>query len=98
MVAPLLNLTIRGVIWYQGESNAGAPDKYNCQIQALVKYWRNMWHAGSGGETDATFPFGIVQLAGCTSANGTATFGFTALRWSQTAGVGYLPNPTDRSF
>ena len=93
MVAPLLNLTIRGVVWYQGESNAQAPHRYACQIQALVRHWRRAWHEGSGGETSAAFPFGIVQLAGSTSSNDTAaTFGFTALRWAQTAGLGTLPN------
>ena len=62
MVAPLLNLTIRGVVWYQGESNAQAAHRYTCQIQALVRHWRRAWHEGSGGETSAAFPFGIVQV------------------------------------
>ena len=75
----------------RGESNADRPDAYNCQIQALVRTWRQAWHAGSAGHTSETFPFGIVQLAGCTSPP-TGTFGFTALRWAQTAGLGQLPN------
>jgi hypothetical protein len=77
---------------YQGESNMGRAAAYTCQIQALMRTWRTLWHAGSGGQTSATFPLGVVQLAGCTSAPGDATFGFTALRWAQTAQLGSLPN------
>ena len=89
MVSPLLNHSIRGAIWYQGEANAAAADLYTCQIQQIVKTWRAGWHDGSGGETDAAFPFGVVQLAAETD---TDTFAFTALRWAQTARLGSLPN------
>ena len=61
---PVSQVTIRGVVWYQGESNSGKADLYDCQIQALVRTWRAMWHAGSGGMTSAQFPFGIVQESG----------------------------------
>ncbi|MFK7790773.1 MAG: sialate O-acetylesterase, partial [Phycisphaeraceae bacterium] len=40
MVAGLTPLSARGVIWYQGESNAGDGLKYNYMKEALVKGWR----------------------------------------------------------
>lgn len=65
MISPLLNHTIAGVIWWQGESNGGAPVPYGCQMPALVADWRQKWFAGSDGRTASDFPFGVVQLAGC---------------------------------
>lgn len=63
MIAPLLNQTIKGAIWWQGESNGGAPVKYGCQLPAMIEQWRQGWHAGSNGQTAADFPFGVVQLS-----------------------------------
>ena len=40
MVAGLTPMTVRGVIWYQGESNAGDGLQYNYLKEALVKGWR----------------------------------------------------------
>ena len=40
MVAGLTPMTVRGVIWYQGESNAGDGLRYNYLKEALVKGWR----------------------------------------------------------
>merc|ERR1711871_1239137 len=62
MIAPLMNHTIKGAIWYQGESNGGQPDLYSCLLPAMVKHWRSGWAAGSS--SDPAFPFGVVQLAG----------------------------------
>jgi len=59
MVAPLEPYAIRGVIWYQGESNASwvkAPE-YRTLFPRMIKDWREKW-----GEGD--FPFLFVQLAG----------------------------------
>jgi hypothetical protein len=36
MVAPLINYAIKGILWYQGESNAGKPAEYaNCSRHSL---------------------------------------------------------------
>ncbi|MCC6484933.1 MAG: sialate O-acetylesterase [Armatimonadetes bacterium] len=56
MIAPLIPYSMRGVIWYQGESNAGRAYEYRALFPALIESWRNAW-----GEGD--FPFYFVQLA-----------------------------------
>ena len=56
MIAPLLNYKIKGVIWYQGESNTGKPLEYRELFPALITNWRQNWDQGD-------FPFLYVQLA-----------------------------------
>jgi sialate O-acetylesterase len=56
MIAPLLNYTIKGVIWYQGESNTAKPLEYQKLFPALIDDWRAKWKQGD-------FPFLYVQLA-----------------------------------
>ncbi|MFD2719638.1 sialate O-acetylesterase [Hymenobacter monticola] len=59
MIAPLLPYTMKGVIWYQGESNAddrAEALRYYQLFPALITDWRRQWG------TD--FPFLFVQLAG----------------------------------
>lgn len=56
MIAPLANLSLRGVAWYQGESNTGEADRY----QTLLKHFMADWRKQFG----ADLPFFIVQLAG----------------------------------
>ena len=56
MIAPLLNYTIKGVIWYQGESNTARPLEYRKLFPALIADWRQQWKLGD-------FPFLYVQLA-----------------------------------
>ncbi|XP_046365448.1 sialate O-acetylesterase-like [Haliotis rufescens] len=91
MINPLLDVTIYGAIWYQGEANAGNADKYSCQFKAMINDWRQKFHKASMGETSATFPFGFVQLAGNHHST-TSVGGFPGLRWAQTANHGTVPN------
>ena len=56
MIAPLTDYTIKGTIWYQGESNTGRPREYREMFPALINNWRNEWNQGD-------FPFIYVQLA-----------------------------------
>jgi sialate O-acetylesterase len=56
MIAPLTNYAIRGVIWYQGESNAGRHSEYRELFGAMITNWRARWEIGD-------FPFLFVQLA-----------------------------------
>ena len=62
MMYPLLNMSIYGAIWYQGEANSGDPAKYNCTFPAMISDWRSKWNEATGGSTDMTFPFGFVQV------------------------------------
>jgi sialate O-acetylesterase len=56
MINPLLPYGIRGVLWYQGESNGSRPKEYHALFAAMITGWRTAW-----GEGD--FPFLWVQLA-----------------------------------
>jgi sialate O-acetylesterase len=56
MIQPLLPYAIRGVIWYQGEANAGTPKLYRTLLPVLISEWRKVWGQGD-------FPFLFVQLA-----------------------------------
>ena len=56
MIAPFTPFAVRGAIWYQGESNAGEPDRYRAFLPMLIEDWKRSFER-------AEFPFGIVQLA-----------------------------------
>ena len=55
MIAPLIPFYIRGVIWYQGESNEARAQQYGLLLPTMIRAWRERWGEGN-------FPFGIVQL------------------------------------
>jgi sialate O-acetylesterase len=54
MIAPLRTFGLRGVLWYQGESNAPAADRYQVLLTGLMADWRR--------QLGADLPFLIVQL------------------------------------
>lgn len=56
MIAPLTKYAIKGVIWYQGESNAGRHEEYRELFSTMITNWRTRWEIGD-------FPFLFVQLA-----------------------------------
>ncbi len=58
MVAPAVPFAIKGVIWYQGESNSqkGFAPMYTRVFPTLISDWRAQWHEGD-------FPFLFVQIA-----------------------------------
>jgi sialate O-acetylesterase len=55
MVAPAINYTIKGFLWYQGEANTGKPEEYQQLLPALINDWRYRWQQGN-------LPFLFVQL------------------------------------
>ena len=57
MIAPLGSYGLRGVAWYQGESNAGRAAGYSDQLLSMMAAWRDQF-----GRPD--LPFLIIQLAG----------------------------------
>jgi len=62
MVAPAINYTIKGMIWYQGEANSGKPKEYAQLLPALITDWRNKWKQGD-------LPFLYAQLPGFMEVN-----------------------------
>lgn len=68
MIAPLAPLSIRGAIWYQGESNTDAERApvYAPLFQTMIQDWRLSWGQGN-------FPFLFVQIANFTSPDDWAT-------------------------
>jgi sialate O-acetylesterase len=56
MIAPLIPFSIRGAIWYQGESNMGRAKQYQTLLPTMIENWRADWGQGN-------FPFYIVQIA-----------------------------------
>lgn len=56
MIAPVVPYGMKGVIWYQGESNAGKSKEYQTLFPAMIADWRSKWKLGD-------FPFLYVQIA-----------------------------------
>jgi sialate O-acetylesterase len=90
MIHPLLGFPIKGVIWYQGESNANNMEQateYRRLFSTLITSWRSEWR-GSG-----SFPFLWVQLPnyGAVDSIPPATSTWATVRESQAAALS-LPN------
>lgn len=91
MIHPLLNMTIKGAIWYQGEANTDYNQKkYSCSFPSMIDDWRMAFHQSSGGQTAPDFPFGFVQVS--TYIKASLSEGFPNIRWHQTADYGFAPN------
>jgi sialate O-acetylesterase len=56
MLHPFIGFTIKGCLWYQGESNYERPDQYELLLPAMVKQWRTEFGQGD-------FPFYFAQIA-----------------------------------
>jgi len=56
MLKPLTNYTIKGFMWYQGESNVGKHDTYAQRLANMVELWRKDWGLGE-------LPFYYVEIA-----------------------------------
>lgn len=55
MLSPLLNYTIKGILWYQGESNVTRAEEYRSLFPAMIRDWRKSFGQGD-------IPFLFVQL------------------------------------
>jgi len=81
-----LGYGIRGVIWYQGESNAGRAYQYRKLFPFMIQKWREAWGQGD-------FPFYYVQLADYMDESDKPTeSGWAELRESQTMTMSLLPH------
>lgn len=56
MLHPFIGFTIKGCLWYQGESNVDRPEQYEKLFPAMIKEWRTEFGQGD-------FPFYYVQIA-----------------------------------
>ena len=56
MIHPIAGYTIKGCLWYQGESNVDRPDQYEKLFPAMIAQWRAEWGQGD-------FPFYFAQIA-----------------------------------
>ncbi|WP_084291888.1 sialate O-acetylesterase [Pedobacter nyackensis] len=56
MIKPLADYRIKGIVWYQGESNIPKPEEYQALLTSLIEGWRKDWQ-------QADMPFLYVQLA-----------------------------------
>lgn len=55
MINPLISFPVKGVVWYQGESNVGRANDYNVLFPTMINAWRAKW--------EDELPFYWVQLA-----------------------------------
>jgi sialate O-acetylesterase len=79
MIHPIVRFPIKGVLWYQGESNGGEGVSYYDKMRALIGGWRKQWGQGD-------FPFYFVQLANfqAVSEDPAGGNGWAKLREAQT--------------
>ena len=87
MLYPLLPYAIKGVIWYQGESNANSFEQaraYRALFAGLIRSWRREWTG-----TRRAFPFLWVQLPGFGTVDSVPVErpAWAALRESQAAAL-----------
>lgn len=89
MVAPLEGYPIRGVIWYQGESNYARYQSYTELFKSMVEGWRTNWGQGE-------FPFYYCQIApydyALVTAEGDEVINSAYLREAQLKAEKEIPN------
>ena len=56
MIKPMVGFSIRGGLWYQGESNRNEPSEYEKLMPGLIENWRSEWGTGD-------FTFYYCQIA-----------------------------------
>ena len=85
MINPLIPFAIKGVVWYQGESNANDGKGYGVLFPAMIRDWRRRWGQGD-------FPFCFVSVAGFEVPTNNPSRGlWAALREGQAQALS-LPN------
>jgi sialate O-acetylesterase len=84
MIAPLATVGLRGVIWYQGEANVGAPQQYQRLFPALITSWRAAWNRPD-------LPFLFVQLPNLARQAEPSKSGWAEMREAQLKTLA-LPN------
>ncbi|MCS1408399.1 MAG: hypothetical protein M2R45_01574 [Verrucomicrobia subdivision 3 bacterium] len=86
VLKPIIGYGIRGVIWYQGESNASRAYQYRELFPLMIQNWRDEWKQGD-------FPFYWVQLADFRDEKSEpGDSDWAELREAQTLTLDRLPN------
>lgn len=67
MLKPIIGVTMRGVIWYQGEENVSRSSYYADLFTRMIKGWRDEWQEGD-------FPFYYCQIA---------PYDYSIIKWEQ---------------
>jgi sialate O-acetylesterase len=89
VLTPSIGYGIRGVIWYQGESNAGRAHQYRTLFPFMIASWREEWNLADNKD----FPFYWVQLADFKPENPTpGESDWAELREAQTMTMDALAN------
>lgn len=83
MLLPVINYTVKGILWYQGESNTDNYYSYPALQQEMVRLWREL-----KGDTENRIPFYYVQLA---SYNTTSAL-WPKMQAAQLEGLSLIPN------
>lgn len=85
MIAPFKDLALKGILWYQGETNAARAFQYSKLFPLLINSWRARFQQGD-------LPFLFVQLPGLNNfREQDGATGWTELREAQSAALS-LPN------
>lgn len=85
MIKPLTNYTIKGFIWYQGESNVGRHDVYAQRLATMVELWRKDWGLGE-------LPFYYAEIAPWIYGDGETGTSSALLREAQFKAQSIIPN------
>ncbi len=85
MLKPLNNFTIKGFIWYQGESNVGKHTDYPARFAAMVELWRKDWGLGN-------LPFYYAEIAPWIYGDGELGTSGALLREAQFKSQFIIPN------
>lgn len=73
MISSIVPFAIKGVIWYQGESNSQhLQNEYSKYLSKLITSWRKEWNQGD-------FPFYWAQLAACNRGNKASSIGWAVV-------------------
>ncbi|TKB95726.1 sialate O-acetylesterase [Pedobacter cryophilus] len=85
MIAPFINYKVKGVLWYQGESNSGSGKGYEKLLSSLISDWRTKF-------SQPQMPFYYVQLPNFGDANYLPTESGWALLRESTFKALKIPN------
>ncbi|UEG54830.1 beta galactosidase jelly roll domain-containing protein [Mucilaginibacter daejeonensis] len=86
MISPLVDHSVKGVLWYQGENNAQRAVQYRTALPLLINDWRKSWK-------QPDMPFYIIQISSWKASGGDSRLGsqWAELREAQTM-ASKLPN------